>query len=268
MNRKKLALLGLVPALALGTVGATSSPADAAPTKVKVRGKAEVKKKAPRPSTVRTRVRLRDIKSPLVPSKLIRGDREFDGNGPDITSSVTLRVGPRKKAIYAFVSFSAVETKGDRSTTRQSWRRKVYDAPRGRTIEGIEGPVTSSVRFRSVKGGFQFLVPGTDARKFFLGLSQLADKVEEAERKLAMKIAASERRKLNDFLTKIRQAKAFMPFQGNHVHTVAPKTKGPVSVFAIVGDTGGPDISDDNNPKDDTRIQAITFNPLTVKLSR
>jgi hypothetical protein len=39
-----------------------------------------------------------------------------------------------------------------------------------------------------------------------------------------------------------------------------------VKFFHIVGDTGGPDISDDNNCNDDTRIVKIEFFPAKVKL--
>ena len=39
-----------------------------------------------------------------------------------------------------------------------------------------------------------------------------------------------------------------------------------MAVFAIVGDTGGDDISDDDNPKDDTRIERIKFAPAQIAL--
>ena len=41
---------------------------------------------------------------------------------------------------------------------------------------------------------------------------------------------------------------------------------GPVRIFAIVGDTGGPDISNDENGKDDTRINSIMFKKLRISL--
>ena len=58
---------------------------------------------------------------------------------------------------------------------------------------------------------------------------------------------------------------AYLPSQGNHVHVRAPSS-GPVQLFAIVGDTGGPDISTDENPKDDTRIDGIRFRPIQIRL--
>ncbi|HMR06464.1 MAG TPA: hypothetical protein PKA88_11820 [Polyangiaceae bacterium] len=248
----RLALCGAIGAATASAAVLTSPEAAAKPTV-----------KATKPKI--TAVRLRDIENALVPSTLVRGDREFGGNGPDITCSADLTVSTDRRSVVAKIFFEAVETKGDRSTTRQTWKLKVYNAPAGQKIDRILSSTHSEVRFRSVKGGFQFLAPGTDARKFFVGLSQLADKIEEAETRIAMNIAASEKKELNDFLTGVRTAKAFMPFQSNHVHTVAPKHRGAVSVFAIVGDTGGDDISDDNNGNDDTRIVGIRFSPARIK---
>jgi hypothetical protein len=47
----------------------------------------------------------------------------------------------------------------------------------------------------------------------------------------------------------------------------SPSTPGPVAVFAIVGDTGGPDISTDDNPKDDTRIERIEFARVRLNMT-
>jgi hypothetical protein len=38
-----------------------------------------------------------------------------------------------------------------------------------------------------------------------------------------------------------------------------------ISYIKIIGDTGGPDISDDNNCSDDTRIESIHFQPIKVR---
>jgi hypothetical protein len=57
--------------------------------------------------------------------------------------------------------------------------------------------------------------------------------------------------------------------RGDHIHIVTSlgddRTE-LVKLFAIVGDTGGLDISDDDNPKNDTRIVAIEFNPVRIEL--
>jgi hypothetical protein len=55
-------------------------------------------------------------------------------------------------------------------------------------------------------------------------------------------------------------------YSGNAVSTVVA-TDGPVMFFAVVGDTGGNDISDDGNPKDDTRIVGIRMLDFEVVLA-
>ena len=35
--------------------------------------------------------------------------------------------------------------------------------------------------------------------------------------------------------------------------------------MAVVGDTGGPDISTDRNGKDDTRLESIAFDEIRVR---
>jgi len=53
---------------------------------------------------------------------------------------------------------------------------------------------------------------------------------------------------------------------GNTVVQVPSVDGALVKFFHIVGDTGGPDISDDNNCNDDTRIVKIEFFPAKIKL--
>jgi len=43
-------------------------------------------------------------------------------------------------------------------------------------------------------------------------------------------------------------------------------SSGPVSRMVVVGDTGGADISTDNNCTNDTRIELVEFNPIIVEL--
>lgn len=220
-------------------------------------------------------VRLNDITEKLVPSRLLRGDREFDGNGPRITSSVTLAVSPDKRSIVAKIRFKAEETKSDWSTTEQEWERPVYTAPAGRTIASIEGAVnedgsfepgaSSSVSFVSKKGGFQLLGPTADFKEFLNKLTEIVDKIIQAEAQINNR--TEETQEVKDYrrlMDAVEQGTAFLPEEENHVHLKAPES-GPVRVFAIVGDTGGPDISNDQNPKDDTRINAITFKKLRIR---
>ncbi|PRQ09871.1 hypothetical protein [Enhygromyxa salina] len=240
------ALSGLTYGLALGTFGTTTEALALAPSSAEIE--------------------LTDIETPLVPTAVLRGDREFGGNGPDIISSVKLELSGDRRSIIAKVYFKATETKGDRSTTEARWDRTVFTAPSGKRIERIESPTYSQVVFTSRSAGFQILGPGEDFKKFITELEKLVNMVFDAERMLAGRPAdTSEVRRARDLLNTLESAAGAINFEGNHVHIVHPEADGPVSLFAIVGDTGGDDISKDNNPKDDTRIQAIKFNKVKVR---
>lgn len=120
------------------------------------------------------------------------------------------------------------------------------------------------MNFLSKPAGFQLLAPSEDYLKFL----QTFQKVTEAvlmfgSPTAAMEANTPEKRAMRDMANRVIQGTAYLISQGNHVHVVAPKS-GPVATFAIVGDTGGPDISDDLNPKDDTRIEGIRFKPLRI----
>lgn len=206
-----------------------------------------------------------NIMSPLVPMRKTRGDREF-GGGPMVNCNVYLYVTPDRRQIRAKIHFKAQETKGDRSTVDEVFYRPVYNAPRGKTIDRILDAPSSAVSFRSKSGGFQFLGPGEDFRQFINTLVGLAKQVLAAERTLSDRRSDTrEIRQARGLLDRLESASGEIPLEGNHVHVVHPKS-GPVSLMAIVGDTGGDDISDDRNGKDDTRIQSIVFKPLRVRL--
>lgn len=86
---------------------------------------------------------LRDITTPLVPTELLRGDREFGGNGPDLGTSIRLSIGRGGRAIFANIEFSARETGGDGSHTRLSrsievWRWQPSDG--ARFVQAIHHP--------------------------------------------------------------------------------------------------------------------------------
>jgi len=203
----------------------------------------------------------------LVPQTLVRGDREFGGNGPHVSSTVELRISSDRRSIVADIRFRAVETKGDRSTTDQRWQRTIYRAPAGRTIAKIPRDNRSAVSFLSKKAGFQLIAPGEDTAAFFRQLDEWATAIMDAHMRLATLGAGdpafrSAQKLINDFNAGARDAMV----HGNHVHNVVPSS-GPVALMSIVGDTGGDDISDDANGKDDTRIEAITFKEIKVQLN-
>lgn len=237
------------------------------------------------PSTID--VDLRNIEQQLVPKTLVTGDREFGGNGPKIVTTVNVSISEDRRKLKAKVFFHAKETKGDGSETNGEWKHVVYTAPAGRTIRAIVGAVEdgvvvptaacegspagscvfSTTRFKSEKAGFQLLGPTADWVTFLGKLKQIVEKVIQAENQLNDRdTPTQEERQAQEILTMLEQGAAFLPSEENHVHLRTSDNDGPVRVFAIVGDTGGADISNDDDGKDDTRINAIMFKRLRIAL--
>jgi hypothetical protein len=205
-------------------------------------------------STVK--VHLADIPQ-LVPStKTARthGDRELDG-APLIDCKVTLRVAPDHGSILADVYFKIQETKGDHTMAEETWTKEVYTAKKGTKIVAIESPTVSHVHFRGKAGGFQFIAPDLAAPLEIIGmLAAAAVAMWEGDPAVVPLIA------------KLAEAAGGVQSNGNFVQVITPKERSAVAAYAIVGDTGGDDISDDSNPKDDTRIERIKLAPATIRL--
>jgi len=214
---------------------------------------------------VTTTVKLSDIRQQLVPNTLVAGDREFGGNGPDIHCTATLYVTPDKRHIIANIDFDARETKSDWSETKRDWTRTVYTAPKDKTIDAIVDNVVSSAHFVSKPAGAQILGPSPDFSKFLSDFAKVSSAVLMFTSASVGAPVTPEQLQMKALFDKVVAGSAFLNSEGNHVHVVKPAS-GPVLTFAIVGDTGGPDISDDNDGKDDTRINAIAFRPLRVRL--
>jgi hypothetical protein len=156
---------------------------------------------------------------PYCPSKLLAGDREFGGHGPEIWSWIDLKI-ENKNVIVSTVYMHARETVSDWSETEGSWIKTIYTAPRGFEIAEIMSGVHSEVHYISRPGKSSFSPSGM--------LAAVGG-----------------------------QGGIDVPF----------KDDGLVTRWNIVGDTGGPDISDDNNCNDDTQV-AIQLNPIKVKLRK
>ena len=157
---------------------------------------------------------------PYCPKKLLGGDREFGGHGPEIWSWIKLKI-VGGKYIDAEVYMHARETTSDWSETEGTWTKRIYTAPVGYNIVSIESGKYSEVHYVS-KPGVNAFSPA--------GLSQaLGNGARGAD----------------------------VPF----------KDDGLVSRWNIVGDTGGDDISDDDNPHDDTQV-AVQLNVMRVKLRK
>ncbi len=68
-----------------------------------------------------------------------RGDREFDGHGPKVSSSIRLEKKTDGSAVTVRLSMRAVETKSDWSTAEGSKVLTFYTAPSGWKVDSIEG---------------------------------------------------------------------------------------------------------------------------------
>lgn len=213
-----------------------------------------------------------DITTPLVPNDLLEGDREFDGHGPIVDCGVEVRVSADQRSLSAHVTFQATETEPDHSTVRGEWDRVIYTAPAGERIVAFEGPSSGSglsrsdVSFLSEPAGFQILAPGEDFRDFALLLADIVKRLVETFGGGAG-LGSADVERAEQIAEAVRRGVGALDFEGNRVELKEPSNGGPVALFAIVGDTGGDDISDDDDPKDDTRIQAIAFRPLRVTLA-
>jgi hypothetical protein len=193
------------------------------------------------PVEVTTEIKLEDITEWLCPSKLVRGDREFGGHGPKVKSEVKIRLAANGKEIWADVTLWAQET--------------VHDVPYGKTISKITSDMASRTEFISPAAGFQFLVPGADVaaglRTFFDG------------QKIANAVLAAHGLPVN--ISQDAASKLISSYlRGNTVIKIAALEGTLVKFFHIVGDTGGDDISNDDNCNDDTRIEKIEFFPVKV----
>lgn len=71
----------------------------------------------------------------LCPTTLMKGDREFSGNGPNITGRIFLTYDER--SVYALVTFNAKETKADWSEVRGEWIKNIINTPSNWRINRI-----------------------------------------------------------------------------------------------------------------------------------
>lgn len=167
---------------------------------------------------------LRDITTPIVPTAVLAGDREFGGNGPRITVGVELTIERGGRAIFANVHFAAVELGGDGSRTEIGpvpilvWRWEDEACPR--LVERINSQRFALLTHDSAPGcGF--------------GCATIS-------------------------------APGLVQEDGGVIVTVVPQNPGPVADMTLLGDTAGDDISADNDPYGDTSLRAVRFNPIDV----
>jgi hypothetical protein len=75
-----------------------------------------------------------------------KGDKEFDGNGPSVSASVTL--ANRGSRVEATISMHARESKSDYTTASGSTKRTVYTPDPGEVVEDIVGPPVDSMSYK------------------------------------------------------------------------------------------------------------------------
>jgi hypothetical protein len=96
---------------------------------------------------------------PYAPQKLLGGDREFDGHGPEIWAWIKLKIVD-KKYIDAEVYMHARETVSDWSETEGTWTKRLYTAPAGYEISAILSGKYSEVHYVSRPGVRSFTPVG------------------------------------------------------------------------------------------------------------
>lgn len=203
------------------------------------------------------------------PKTLIRGDREFDGHGPKIKCEVKIRLSENGKEIWADLTLWAQETVQDWSTTEGKWSVKIYDTPYNKTISKIISETASRTEFISQPAGFQFIIPGEDVQaglNNFLNGQSIARNVLNAHGvpNEFMEVTGAPLHLSQDIIKDLVGSYV----KGNTVYRVAALEGTLVKFFHIVGDTGGDDISNDDNCNDDTRIERIDFFPITVEYKK
>jgi hypothetical protein len=92
----------------------------------------------------------------LCPNRLIAGDREFAGHGPEVKGDALLRIKEGGLGLELIVNFTAKETTGDWSEVKGFWRIPVGpSAPAGQQYLRINSPTYSSFN-QVLSGGGRF----------------------------------------------------------------------------------------------------------------
>jgi len=193
----------------------------------------------------------------LCPSRLLRGDRDFNGNGPKVKCEASLRISRDSSALELTVKLWAQETVHDWSTTEGTWKRIIYEAPYGQKIRRIVSDRASRTQFISPKAGYQIFAPGADVAKAAYAFLDYTDI------KSAVLSAHGEDPRNKSALSNL----IFHYVAHSNSIVKVPAVEGNlVKFFHIVGDTGAEDISTDDNCNDDTRIHKIEFFPVQIEM--
>lgn len=97
----------------------------------------------------------------------INGDREFNGNGPDVEANAELRIDDARK-IYVDLFLHEKETKHDWTECQGDWTKLIYTAPNGWEIKSIKTDMISTTSYRDTDHSLDVpVVSGGDLVKRF-----------------------------------------------------------------------------------------------------
>lgn len=77
----------------------------------------------------------------------IGGDREFDGHGPEVRCSATLKLENSGKELWVTITLHAKETRSDWSEADGKWERKLETAPVGKKFVRIVSDTYSTAQY-------------------------------------------------------------------------------------------------------------------------
>ncbi|KIC95464.1 RICIN domain-containing protein [Flavihumibacter solisilvae] len=77
----------------------------------------------------------------------VKGDRDFKGNGPNVTATVRIRISNDQKHILGEFNCSFAETVGDWTTAVGNWTFSLYEAPPGKKIMKINSATFSQAAY-------------------------------------------------------------------------------------------------------------------------
>jgi hypothetical protein len=87
------------------------------------------------------------ITEPFCPER-IGGDREFDGNGPDVEASAFLYTSADQRELWARIELHVKETKSDWSEAQGTWDLPVWPGKLGAKITGFTPNTPSTTAYR------------------------------------------------------------------------------------------------------------------------
>ena len=85
---------------------------------------------------------LNRLKTPFFIPSHTKGDKDFDGHGPNINCNVHIGITSDRKHILASINIKASETQSDWTTSEGEKKFFIFSCRDGQTIEKINSPVS------------------------------------------------------------------------------------------------------------------------------